>query len=342
MVTSEGRCICSHFAPATEAAALSAAAWIGRDDRLAADRASREAMAAELANLPIEAKVVAGRAAHQKDCALSVGEVVGRRVSEETRPEGEGGAPSAFEPWDLAVDPLEGHTALARGIDGALSMIAAGPAGSLMAVPEMYMQKMVVGGGARGVLDMDKPVTDNIKALANALGRRPEDLTLVVLHRSRHEDLIEDIRRSGARIRLIDDGDVSAGIAAAVQGSGVDMYIGIGGSTEGILCAAALRCLGGEIQARFWPVSRHQVELVRAAGLGDVETRLTTDDMARDGVIFCTTAVTGGRFLRAVDARPDGVVTQTLTMCSRCHAIRVIETIHRAGAGGPPVSLGTR
>ncbi len=140
-----------------------------------------------------------------------------------------------------------------------------------MAVPEMYMQKMIVAGQAAAAIDIDAPVVDNVKAVAAALGRRPEDLRVLVLDRARHEDLIAQIRRSGARLTLIEDGDVSAGIAAAVQDAGVDMYIGIGGSTEGIITAAALRCLGGEIQARFWPVSRYQVEQVRAAGIENVE-----------------------------------------------------------------------
>ena len=135
---------------------------------------------------------------------------------------------------------------------------------------------------------------------------------------------------------------MSAGLAVATRDAGVDMYIGIGGSTEGILTAAALRCLGGEMQARFWPVSRHQVELVKAAGIEDIEARLTTSDMAGDGVLFVATAVTGGRFLRGVDVRSDGVRTETLVLCSRCHAVRVVKTIHRTGNGGPQVSLGAR
>jgi fructose-1,6-bisphosphatase II len=244
--------------------------------------------------------------------------------------------------WDLAVIPLEGHAALAAGADGALSMIAAGPSGSFMKVPDMYMQKLVVPGAAAAVVDIEAPVADNIRAVAAALGRRPSDIMVVVLDRPRHEELIAQIRRCGARLKLIADGDLSAGLAVAASDAGADMCIGIGGSTEGIMTAAALRCLGGEIQARFWPVSRHQVELIKASGIEDVEARLTTRDMADDGVLFSATAVTAGRFLKAVDARADGIRTETLVLCSRCHAIRTIKTTHRSENGGAQVSLGVR
>ena len=164
----------------------------------------------------------------------------------------------------------------------------------------------------------------------------------MVLDRPRHEELVAQIRHSGARVRLIRDGDVSAGLAVASADAGVDMYIGIGGSTEGILTAAALRCLGGEIQARFWPVSRHQVEQAKSAGIEDIEARLTTRDMAGDGVMMVATAVTGGRFLKAVDFCSDGIRTETLVLCSACHAVRKILTTHRRDNEGPRVSLGAR
>ncbi len=337
MGTIEGRCICGRFALVTEAGGLAAAEWAGRGDGLLGDEAAREAMAAELAQMPapFKARVVTGHGATEPSSALCVGDEVGHEV-------GPGSEEDPQGIWDLAVDPLEGHAALGHGLDGALCMLAAGPPGSIMAVPEMYMQKLIVAGEAAAAIDIDAPMGDNINAVAAALGRRPADLNVVVLDRPRHEDLIAQIRRSGARLRLIADGDVSAGIAAATRDAGVDLYVGIGGSTEGIMTAAALRCLGGEMQARFWPVSRHQVEQVRIAGIEDIETRLTTSDMAGDGVLFVATAVTGGRFLRGIDVRSDGVRSETLLLCSRCHAIRVVRTIHRAGNGGPRVSLDAR
>jgi fructose-1,6-bisphosphatase II len=211
-----------------------------------------------------------------------------------------------------------------------------------MAVPEMYMQKLVVPGEAAKVVDLDAPVAKNVAAVAAALDRDAGDIVVVVLDRPRHEELIAQVRSTGARVRLIPDGDVSAGLAVAIADSGVDMYIGIGGSTEGILTAAALRSMGGEIQARFWPVSRYQVEQAKAVGIDNIEARLTTADMAGDGVMMIATAVTGGRFLKAVDARADGTRTETLVLCSACHAVRKIMTIHRSGSDGPQVSLGVR
>ncbi len=211
-----------------------------------------------------------------------------------------------------------------------------------MAVPEMYMQKMVVPKEAADAIDLDAPIGDNVRGVAAALGRRPQDLNVVVLDRPRHEELVVQIKKAGARVRLISDGDVSAGIAVASRDAGVDMYVGIGGSTEGILTAVALRCLGGEMQARFWPVSRHQVDLVLAYGIGDIEARLTARDMAGEGVLLSATAVTGGRFLKGVEVKPYGVCTETLVMCSMCHAVRKMRTTHRPGNDGVQVSLGAR
>jgi len=331
-VTSSGQCECSRFITVTEAAALAAWAWVGRGDGSAADHVARAAMADELARLPFRARVVAGRGGTFADYALRVGDEMGRSSDD-------GGE---SEPWDLAVAPLEGHEALTRGIDGAMAMVAAGPAGSIMPVPEMYMQKIIVGGAAAGVIDIDAAVDKNVEAVAAALGKPVSDLRVVVLDRPRHEELIARIRTASARLELVEDGDVSAGVAAAVRDSGVDMCIGIGGSTEGIVTAAALRCLGGEIHARFWPVSRHQVEKVREAGIDDIEAGITTTEMVGDGAVFAATAVTGGRFLRAVEARSDGVRTETLLLCAKCWTARVIKTIHRPGEGTTPVFIDTR
>lgn len=327
----------------TEAAALAAAQWTGRGDGLAADLVAREAMAAALAEMPIRARVVVGRGGDSTSNALRVGTEVGSGSGPWFAADpNAGGLTDTPDTWELAVDPLQALNCLARGTDGALATIAAGPPGSLMRVPEMYMQKLIVPGRAAGAIDLDASPGDNVKAVAAALGRQPADLVVLVLDRPRHEELIAEIRRTGARLRLISDGDVSAGIAVASGDAGVDMYIGIGGSTEGILTAAALRCLGAEMQARFWPVSRRQLELVKAAGIEDIEARLTARDMAGDGVSCSITAVTGGRFLKAVDFGSDGIRTETLVLCSRCHAVRKIATIHRSPNGGPPVRLGVR
>lgn len=344
MPASDGGCICGRFAAVTEAAALAAAAWMGRGDGVAASLAAREAMGEALQRMPIRARVVAGRSGDPTCEALRVGEEVGGGSGPwaSSALEGGGWVDEPTTLWDLAVDPLQAPNALARGVDGALTMLAAGPTGSLLPVPEMYMQKIIVPAAAAEVIDLDAQMGDNIRAVAAALGRRPQDLIVVVLDRPRHEDLIAQIREAGARIRLVSDGDVSAGLAVASGDAGVDAYIGIGGSTEGILAAAALRCLGGEMQARFWPVSRHQVEMVKCAGIEDIEARLTAAEMAGEGVLFSATAVTGGRFLRSIAYRPDGTYTETLVLCSRCHAVRRIQTLHRSANGGSQVHLGAR
>ncbi len=344
MPASEERCICGRFAAVTEAAALAAAGWMGRNDGLAGSLAARKAMAAVLAQMPIKARVVAGRGGGPSCDVLRVGDEVGSSSGPwvSSSLDGDEWTTDAAVAWDLAIDPLQAPNSLARGVDGALTMVAAGPSGSLLPVPEMYMQKLIVPAEAADVIDLDAPVEKNIRAVAAALGRRPEELIVVVLDRPRHEELIEQVRASGARIRLVMDGDVSAGLAVASGDAGVDAYIGIGGSTEAILAAAALRSLGGEMQARFWPVSRHQVEMVKAAGIQDIEARLRAGDMAGEGVLLSATAVTGGRFLKAVAYRSDGIYTETIVVCSRCHAVRKIQTIHRRENGGPHVHLGAR
>jgi fructose-1,6-bisphosphatase II len=345
-VNAEGRCICARFAVVTEAAALGAADWIGRGDGLAGEMAARTAMADALAEMPVKVRVVASRGSGRGPALLQPGDELGGVPGDwagETGEVSETGEAKSLSPvWDAVVQPLEALNALARGAEGALAMIAAGPQGSLMPVPEMYMQKVMVAGRAGAAVDIDASVGENIRRVAAALGREPGELVVVVLDRPRHDELAAQIRAAGARLRLIADGDISAGIAAAAKDSGVHMTIGIGGSVEGVIAAAAMRCLGGEIHARFWPVSRHQVEQVRATGLDDVEAPLATADMAGDGVLFAATGVTGGRFLRGIDVRPDGVQTETLVLCSNCYAVRTIRTLHRSENGGPMVALGIR
>ena len=342
-MNAEGRCICARFAVVTEAAALGAAEWIGLGDGLAGELAARTAMAGALAEMPVKVRVVASRGSGRGPAVLQPGDELGGVPGDwagEAREVSEAKGPAPV--WDAVVQPLEALNALARGAEGALAMIAAGPQGSLMPVPEMYMQKVMVAGQAGAAVDIDASVGENIRRVAAALGREPGELVVVVLDRPRHDELAAQIRAAGARLRLIPDGDISAGIAAASRDSGIHMTIGIGGSVEGVIAAAAMRCLGGEIHARFWPVSRHQVEQVRATGLDDVEAPLATADMAGDGVLFAATAVTGGRFLRGIDVRPDGVQTETLVMCSNCHAVRATKTLHRTENRGPMVALGIR
>jgi fructose-1,6-bisphosphatase II len=289
-------------------------------------------MAAAMSGINLPMKVVAGRMPHNPCAQMQPGQTLGEGSSgdrEEGPVAAEESSTAATDVWDLAMAPLEGHRALIRGGEGALAMIAAGPGGSLMAVPEMYMQKIAVSAQAAGAVDMLASVSDNLKAVAGALGRKTRDLTVAVLDRPRHEELIEEIKRCGARLKLIEDGDISASLAAAVPETDIDMCIGIGGSTEGVITAAALRCLGAGMQVRFWPVSRHQVEKVKALGIEDVEALLNIEDMAGDGVMVAMTAVTTGRFLRGVETRSDGIRTETMLMCSHCNKISLVRTIHR-------------
>jgi fructose-1,6-bisphosphatase II len=341
MLSNQGGCICSRFVAATEAGALAAAGLLGLDDAVAAEEAARAAMAAELSRMAIKGRVVAGRGGSPETQAIGVGSEVGSSTGPWVTSAVGVGEQITDDPekWDLVIDPLQAPNSLARGMAGAMVMLAAGPAGSLMPVPEMYMQKLIVPSQAAANIDLDAPLCDNLTAVAAALGRRPADLTVVVLDRPRHEDLISQIRRCGARIILISDGDVSAGAAVAMGDSGIDMCVGIGGSTEGILTAAILRCAGGEMQARFWPISRQQVETVRAAGIEDLEAKLTSKDMAGDGVLVAATAVTAARFLKAVEVRPYGIRTHSVVLCSRCKKIMTIQTTHRDGVGDEPVHL---
>jgi fructose-1,6-bisphosphatase II len=300
-------------------------------------------MAEQLASLPFSGRVVAGRAAGSDSDPLRLGDEVGALVGRTPRVakvEGESGTGTQdLGEFDLAVKALEGQSALAKGLDGAFALLAVGPRGSMMSVPDMYMQKIVVGPAAAGAIDIEAPLDRNMRAVAAALGKEPSELNVVVLDRPRHEDLLAEIRSCGARVKLVEDGDVSAGIAAAVEETGIDMCVGIGGSTEGIITAAAMRCLGGEIQARFWPVSRYQVETIKAMGIEDVEATLTSKQMVGEGVVVAGTAVTRGRFLRGVEIRADAARTETILMCSHCHKIRLVRTIHRASGAASPVAL---
>lgn len=321
---SEFGCRCQHFQGVTERSALAAAEWTGRGDGLAAAAAAREAMAAALSEIALRVRVAAVKGSNQPG-PLLIGEERGGTGAD---PGGDG------EAWDVVALPLEGMEPLARGVEGALSMLAAGPPGSLLAVPEMYMEKIMLAAEAAPAVDMDAPVGRNLRNIAAVLGRSVDDLVVAVLDRPRHEELASQIRAAGARLRLIPDGDISAGIAAAAREGGIDVCMGIGGAIEGVIAAAALRCLGGEMQARFWPVSRRQVEQLKDFGLEDVEAKLSLDDLTKEGVVFVATAVTGGRFLRGVEERDEGMRTETLVLCSSCNAVRTIETLHRNDGRG--------
>jgi fructose-1,6-bisphosphatase II len=304
-------CLCESYARVTEGAALAGARWLGRADVAGAEEATFAAMREALEELPIDGNIVIG--AREDGQVLGAGTRVG------------GGG----EAVDLALDPLEGRGVVARGGYGAMSMLAVGDPGALRTLPDMYMRKMAVGPRARGAIDLNKPVDENIRAIAEAFGRNVNDITTIVLDRPRHHDLIEDIRRSGARIKLIQDGDVTASVSAAIRGTNDHLAIGIGGTRQAALSAAALRCLGGELQAQLWPTSRSEIERAREDHeIGDVYQIFHTEDLARGDVIVAATGVSNGDLLRGVRFYADSARTHSLVMCTRCNWVRFVDGIH--------------
>ena len=310
-VVRSSTCLCESLARVTEAAALASARWLGRADEAAADDAASRAMAGALEGLPLDGRVVMG-AADDGHARLAVDARIGA-----------GGTP-----FDLALDPLEGPGVVARGGTGAMSMIAVGEPGSLTTLPDMYMRKMAVGPRARGRIDLTKPISENVQAIADAFGRTVGDITTIVLDRPRHHDLVEEIRDAGARIKLIQDGDVTAAISAAIRGTNDHLAIGIGGTRQAVMSAAALRCLGGDLQAQLWPTSRREIEEARAQGIDDVERIFTTEDLAPGDVIVVATGVSNGDLLRGVRFLADSARTQSLVMCTRCNWVRFVDGIH--------------
>jgi fructose-1,6-bisphosphatase II len=304
-------CLCESYARATERAALAGARWLGRANQEGAERDSAEAMRSALEQLPIDGQIVIGAGGDEAE-ALGRGQQVG----------------AGGEQVDLALDPLEGRGVVARGGGGAMSMIAVGELGSLQTLPDMYMRKLAVGPLARAAIDLRKPVAENIQGIADAFGRSVNDVTTIVLDRPRHHDLIEEIRAAGARIKLIQDGDVTASISAAIRGTNDHLAIGIGGTRQAVMAAAALRCLGGELQAQLWPMTRGEIEQAREYGLDDVEQIFTTDDLAPGEVIVAATGVSNGDLLRGVRFLADSARTHSLVMCTRCNWVRFVDGIH--------------
>ena len=308
--TKRGPCLCESYARVTERAALAGARWLGRADVEGAEEATFSAMRAALDDLPIDGRLVIG--APDEEHMLAAGAQVG------------GGG----QPVDLALDPLEGRGVVARGGYGAMSMLAVGEPGSMRALPDMYMRKMAVGPRARGTIDLLRTVDENVRAIADSFGRNVNDITTIVLDRPRHHDLIEDIRRSGARIKLIQDGDVTASISAAIRGTNDHLSIGIGGTRQAVLSAAALRCLGGELQAQLWPTARSEIDQAAEHGIDDVYQIFHTEDLAPGEVVVAATGVSNGDLLRGVRFYADSARTHSLVMCTRCNWVRFTDGIH--------------
>jgi fructose-1,6-bisphosphatase II len=311
----------------TEAAAIASARFMGRGMRDEADRAATEAMRRAMDETDIAGTIVIGEGERDDAPMLYIGERVGRQDQAE-----------AAAAVDIAVDPLEGTNLVATGQGGALTVLAASERGGLTHAPDTYLEKLAVGPVAAGCVDITRSPAENCHRIAEALRRRVTDITVIILDRPRHADLIAEVRTTGARIKLISDGDVSAAISCAVQGTGVHAVMGTGGAPEGVITAAALRCLGGEIQARFQ--FRNDEERERAKGmLGHAdETRVyRTEDLASgDNLVFSATGVTGGELLSGVRFFGGGARTHSLVMAYQTKQVRFVDTVHMFDRERPP------
>ena len=319
------------FLRVVEKAAVACAHTMGQGDRHKSDQVAVEAMRGVMDTLPIDGTIVIGEGERDEAPMLYIGEKVGMAHARHAD-----GAPQArperFDEVDIAVDPLEGTNLCALGTPNAIAVLAASEKGGLLHAPDIYMEKLVVGPSSKDVVSLDAPVADNLNAIAARLGRRVEDLVVIVLDRPRHDKLIADIRATGARIRLIGDGDLSAGITAAVVGSGVHAVMGIGGAPEGVLTAAAMRCLNGEILARLVVTKPEHEARCRAMGIKDVKRIYRSTDLAPGRrIVFAATGVTDGTLMRGVRFFGDGTRTSSVIMQNDPHQIRFIDSIHVAG-----------
>ena len=296
----------------TEAAALSCARLTGRGDEKAADQAAVDAMRKAFDALPIDGTVVIGEGERDEAPMLYIGEKVGS------------GGPKV----DIALDPLEGTTICATGAPNALAVIAMADGGNLLHCPDTYMEKIAVGPAGKGVVDLDKTPTENLQALAEAKRCEVEDLTVIILSRPRHEAIIKEVRQAGARIRLIGDGDVSAAIATTKPETGIDLLLGIGGAPEGVLAAAALRCVGGEFQGRLAPRNNEEIERAKKMGVSDIKKKFSIEQLAAGDVMFAATGVTDGDYLQGVHFFSGGATTQSVVMRSKTRTIRIINATH--------------
>ncbi len=310
------------FLRVVESAAIACAHTMGQGDRHHSDQVAVEAMRKELDSVLIDGTIVIGEGERDEAPMLYIGEKVGLAATGNTNGR-------KLPEIDIAVDPLEGTNLCATGDPNAIAVLAASDKGGLLNAPDLYMEKLVVGPSSKHAVYLDAPVEDNLRAIAKCLDRKVEDLVIVVLDRPRHETLIADIRRSGARIRLIGDGDLSAGIVAAISGSGVHAVMGTGGAPEGVLCAAAMRCLNGEILARLVVRTPEDEERCHAMGIKDLKRTYRAKDLAPgDSLIFAATGVTDGSLMKGVRFFGDGTRTTSLIMQTNPHQIRFIDSIH--------------
>ena len=314
------------FLRVVEEAAIACAKTMGQGDRHKSDQAAVEAMRRVMDRVPIDGTIVIGEGERDEAPMLYIGEQVGLAHALDGR-----GGSDGFPQVDIAVDPLEGTNLCATGAPNAIAVLAASNKGGLLHAPDLYMEKLVVGPSSKDCVSLDAPAHENLKSIARSLERSVEDLVVIVLDRPRHETLIADIRATGARIRLIGDGDLSAGIAAAVVGTGVHAVMGTGGAPEGVLTAAAMRCLNGEIFARLVVSKPEHEARCRAMGITDFSKVYRAKDLAPgERIIFAATGVTDGSLMRGVRFFGDGTRTSSVIMQNDPHRIRFIDSIHVA------------
>jgi fructose-1,6-bisphosphatase II len=300
---------------ATEAAALHSGRWMGRGDKKGSDKSAVDAMRRALGSVPMKGVVVIGEGEKDEAPMLYTGEEVGA-----------GDGPEV----DIAVDPIEGTSLLSEGQPGAIAVVAAAERGTFYQWEGIaYMDKIVVTEGASGVIDINAPVQVNVRNVARALGKRISDITVIVLDRPRHKELIKEIRETGARIKLIMHGDVSAGVMTSIEDPPADILMGIGGAPEAVVTAAALKCTGGEIQCRIWPRNDEERKLIAERGLDTSRVYRTHDLVRSDQVFFAATGITSGEFLRGIEYTRDGARSHSVVMRSASGTVRYIDAMHR-------------
>lgn len=302
------------FVRATEAAALSAGRLVGKGNEKLADTAAVEAMRRMFKDISIKGTVVIGEGERDKAPMLYIGEKVGSGKGMEV---------------DIAVDPLEGTTITAKGGNNAITVLAAAPKGHLLNAPDAYMDKIAVGPEAAGAIDLDASVKENINAVADKLGKKCKDVTVIILERDRHKKLIEEVRKCDARIMLIGDGDIAGGLAPSIPGSGIDMLLGIGAAPEGVITAAGLKTLGGEIQGRLKPLNKEQAKRAKQMGIKDIDKKLTINDLVKGNrAMLAATGVTDGTILKGVRYTAEGATTHSIVMRAKTKTVRFIEAHH--------------
>jgi len=307
------RTLSLEFARVVEAAALRSGRLLGRGQKDAADGLAVDAMRQAFDSVRISGTVVIGEGEIDEAPMLYIGEHVGA------------GGPEV----DIAVDPIEGTNLIAKGQNGAIAVMAIAEKGGLLHAPDMYMEKLCVGPRGTGAIDITKSLTENIKNVAAKMERSVEEITLVMLDRERHQGLMKEAREVGARIMLISDGDVNPAMECCIEGSGVHMVVGTGGAPEGVLAAAALKCVGGDMQARLKPETDEEIRRCHEMGITDVNQVLTLDDLVRtDDVIFAATAITRGNLLNPIQYFPGGARTHTIVMRSKTGTVRFLDTVH--------------